>query len=216
MKRLIAFAVIILTAVCITACSVGGMDNTSKENGLNTSFQAAVTITLENLTAEGTIKRFGDGMWEAEFASPNTLSGVKLSFDGGNVNASYKGLNFSVPQSALPVKSMLLNLISAVDDLAKNEELTGTDKDGKLEISGSLEGGEYILTVDENGKISSFEMPNNKLNITFTDVVPIDGGQQPTDEGTIQPSIPTDENATAPITEAVTEITEATETTEAA
>ena len=118
MKRLITFAAALLMAACLAACSAAGGAKTNKPNGLDSSFQAAVGVILEDLNAEGTIKRFGNGMWEVEFTSPNSLSGVKLSFSEGNVTASYKGLNFSVPQSALPVKAMMLNLISAVDELA--------------------------------------------------------------------------------------------------
>jgi len=124
MKRLIAFAVTILTAAFMTACSVTGKNEGTKPNGLGSTFQAAVSVTIGDLDASGTIKRFGDGMWEIEFDSPNTLSGVKLAFGEDGVEASYKGLSFSVPQTALPVKAMMLNLISAVDSLAKNEELS--------------------------------------------------------------------------------------------
>lgn len=173
MKRLIAFALTILTAACLAACSVAGNGDTSKPNGLGSSFQAAVSIVLDDMNAEGTIKRMGSGNWEIEFNSPNTLSGVKLTFMDGNVTASYKGLNFSVPQTALPVKAMMLNLISAVDDLAANEELTGTEEDGMLKINGTLDGGEYTLTTDSSGNLAAFEMPNNKLTMTFSGLTPI-------------------------------------------
>ncbi|MBE6862034.1 MAG: hypothetical protein E7497_03920 [Ruminococcus sp.] len=184
MKRLIAFAVTILTAAFMTACSVTGKNEGTKPNGLGSTFQAAVSVTIGDLDASGTIKRFGDGMWEIEFDSPNTLSGVKLAFGEDGVEASYKGLSFSVPQTALPVKAMMLNLISAVDSLAKNEELSGTEKDGMLEIEGKLEGGEYVLTVDKDGKMVSFAMPNNDLMITFTEVTEITGTQTDTQSST--------------------------------
>ncbi len=189
MKRLIAFALTILTAACMAACSVAGKGDASKPNGLGSSFQAAVSVALDDLNAEGTVKRLGTGNWEIEFDSPNTLSGVKLAFMDGNVTASYKGLNFSVPQTALPVKAMMTNLIAAVDDLAANEELKGTEEDGMLKISGTLDGGEYTLTTDSNGNLVSFEMPNNKLTMTFSGLTPV----QP-QEGT---SAPTDTTATS-------------------
>ena len=173
MKRLITFAAALLMAACLAACSAAGGAKTNKPNGLDSSFQAAVGVILEDLNAEGTIKRFGNGMWEVEFTSPNSLSGVKLSFSEGNVTASNKGRNFSVPQSALPVKAMMLNLISAVDELAGKEQLSGEEKDGMLEISGTLDGGEYTLTVDGDGNISSFSMPGSKLTVTFSDILPI-------------------------------------------
>lgn len=172
MKRLFTLAAAVLTAVWLTACSAAVGGNSSKPNGLGSPFQAAVCITLGELNAEGTIIRHGSGDWKVSFDSPNTLSGVELAFCGGNVDASYKGLKFSVPQTALPVKAMLLNLIAAVDDLAANEHLTGTEEDGLLKISGTLDGGDYTLSVDKDGKLAAFEMPNNKLSMTFTGVSP--------------------------------------------
>ena len=64
----------------------------------------------------------------------------------------------------------MLNLIKAVDDNAGADELTGEENDGMLSVKGSLDGGEYILTVDGEGLLSSFEMPNNKLKMRFTEL----------------------------------------------
>ncbi|MBO7472564.1 MAG: hypothetical protein J6U00_00935 [Ruminococcus sp.] len=170
MKRIFAFAAAAAAAVCLTACAVTGGGSSSRRNGLGCAFSSAVSITIDRLEAGGEVKRFGDGVWEIEFSEPNTLSGVKLEFSEGNVIASYKGLSFSVPRSAIPVKAMMLNLMKAVDDNATAAELTGEENDGLLSIKGSLDGGDYVLTVDENGILSTFEMPNNKLKMRFTEL----------------------------------------------
>lgn len=170
MKKLLASVFICLGVFVFTACSSPMNASTKRQNNLNCSFTAKMTVSLDKLTAEGTITRIDDGKWEAEFESPNTLSGVKLCFEDNTVNASYKGLNFSVPKSALPVKAMLTNLISAVDAAAREEELHGTENEGLLNINGTLDGGDFILSVDNNGYIHTFEMPNNLLKIVFTEV----------------------------------------------
>lgn len=170
MKRLVSFAVMIITAVMFVACSSPIKSETSRKNGLNCAFESSVNITIDKLNAEGVIKRFGDGVWDVEFSTPSTLSGVKLAFDSGNVTASYKGLDFSVPQSALPVKAMMLNLISAVDTNARLDELKGSENDNVLEVSGSLDSGEYVICVGKDGKLISFEMENNKLKMIFSDM----------------------------------------------
>lgn len=171
MKRLIAFTLMIMTALCIVSCSpvMKNGNSLSRKNSLDNSFEATANITLERLDTVGIVKRFGNGMWSVEFESPNTLSGIKLEFSEGDVNASYKGLSFSVPQSVLPVKAMMLNLMKAVDDNAKTEELSGEETDGGFAVKGKLEGGDYVLTLNENGEISEFEMPNNKLKMIFSD-----------------------------------------------
>lgn len=170
MKRIFTFVLTIAAALCLAACAVPTGGESSRKNGLGNAFSAAVSITLDRLEAEGEIKRYGEGVWEIEFSEPNTLSGVKLEFSEGNVIASYKGLTFSVPQSAVPVKAMMLNLIKAVDDNAKLGELSGEDSDGMLKVSGSLDGGDYTLTVDKDGLLSGFDMPNNKLTMKFTEM----------------------------------------------
>ena len=167
MKRLITLTFTIIAVLCLTACSVPMKNDTSRKNGLNCAFQSEVSVVIEKLEANGTLRRFGNGVWDIEFSSPNSLSGVKLEFNESSVTASYKGLSFSVPQSALPVKAMMLNLIKAVDDNARLDELKGEEDGELLKISGELEGGEYILSVDKNGSPSCFEMPNNQLTITF-------------------------------------------------
>lgn len=183
MKKLFS-SVFILFAFCLASCSAPMQSTQSRQNNLDSPFSSEVTITLDKLTAEGVIKRYGDSEWEVEFSSPNTLSGVNLAFNQGNVNASYKGLSFSVPKSALPVKAMLVNLIDAVDTNARSEELKGSDNEGMLEISGSLEGGDYVLIVDGNGNISSFNMPNNLLEMNFSEVQSINGTPAPETETT--------------------------------
>ncbi len=223
MKKLVTFTLTILMALCLVSCSVPLKSTTSRKNGLDCAFQADVSITLDRLQAEGVVKRFGTGAWEVEFSSPNTLSGVKLEFSEGNTEASYKGLSFSVPQSAVPVRAMMLNLIKAVDSNAKSEELKGEEKDGSLEVSGKLDGGEYVIMVDKNGKLCGFEMENNKLKMTFSGFTVIDSSAaEETDAPSAEvttvsseeaTSVPdaeaaAAENVTEPSSETVTETTE--------
>ena len=87
MKRLFTSVFVFAAVFCLTACSspIGG--STSRGNTLACSFTSPVTLSLDKLTAEGTVTRLGDGEWTAEFDSPNTLSGVKLTFSEGSVTA---------------------------------------------------------------------------------------------------------------------------------
>ena len=182
MKRLFTSVFLLGAIFCLTSCSSPMGGSSVRENRLACAFTSPVTMNLDKLNAEGTITRLGDGEWTAEFDSPNSLSGVKLTFSGGSVTADYKGLTFSVPKSALPVKSMLNNLREAVDSNARESELHGKENDGRFEISGTLDGGDYTLALDSSGNIASFDMPNNLLHISFTDVQVRGGTAPPTEE----------------------------------
>ncbi len=185
MRKLFTSVFAVIMVMVLTACAVPAKDTAERRNGLNCAFSAEVSIELDKLNADGRVRRCGDGEWEIEFDTPNTLSGVMLTFSEGNVTASYKGLSFSVPRTALPVKAMMLNLIEAVDSSARLERLSGELKDGMMQVSGSLEGGDYILTVDSEGQLRGFEMPNNLLKMTFTEVTAIAEAEIPQAQTTL-------------------------------
>lgn len=182
MKKLFSSVFLVFMAFVLTACAVPARNTAERKNGLNCAFSADVSIELDKLNATGKIRRSGEGEWDIEFLSPDTLGGVVLAFSSGTVTASYKGLSFSVPRTALPVKAMMLNLIDAVDSSARMEQLSGEEKDGMLQLKGSLEGGDYTLTVDSEGRLSAFEMPNNLLKMTFSELTVITVNNAPEEQ----------------------------------
>ena len=169
MKRNYSAVLSLLLAggICCTGCAKAGGEATAAQK-LGGSFTTEMTMTMEDWTAAGTLSRLGDGAWSVSFAEPATLAGVVLDFSGGEVTASYKGLGFSVPQSAMPAKSVLSQMIQVVDELAQQEEITGKEKDGCVSVEGDLEGNPYTLTLTENGDLSGFTMENFDTTLTFT------------------------------------------------
>ena len=156
-------------AVLLSGCSspVGGETGVAQK--LSGSFTTEMTMNMEEQTVSGTLSRMGDGMWSVSFAEPATLAGVGLDFSGGEVTASYQGLAFSVPQTAMPAKSILSSLILVVDDLAKQEHISG-EKDGDyVSVEGELEGSPYLLRLSAGGELAGFEMDNMDTVLTFTD-----------------------------------------------
>ena len=170
---MIGFAFTMTACFLMTGCSgvgVGGGSTTSS-NQLNTAFTTGVTMELEEMTAEGTMQRVGAGEWTVSFSEPSQLAGVRLDFQKGEVTASYKGLAFSVPQTALPAKSILYQFILAADQLAEESTLQGTSKDGGMVLSGDLEAGSYELTMTAEGVPAIFSMKNQNAVLTFHDFV---------------------------------------------
>lgn len=154
-----AFLLALVCCGMVTGCTrPGSSGETSAAQKLSGSFTAEMTMTVDDLAAVGTLSRLGDGVWSASFDEPSTLAGVVLDFTDGEVTASYKGLGFSVPQTAMPAKSVLCQLITVVDTLAQQEQITGEDADGYVSVEGDLDGSPYTLRLTSSGELASFTL----------------------------------------------------------
>ncbi len=168
MKKVIVSLVIVIVAIATTACAGAKKKMLTPEPVALFSCNAA--IAYDDFSATALLERYGDGAWSAEFSEPTTLSGVRLDFLDGDVTASYKGLSFSVPKDAVPVKALIAGLIEVFDESLKSNSLKGVAENGKITVSGSLSQGDYSIVFDENtGNLLSFEMPGSGLKMVFSD-----------------------------------------------
>lgn len=165
-KCIIVFLSIIMM---LGLCACGNKTDAKVTPQINQMFTVSTQIMYNDNEYQAIVKRLGDANWDIEFSSPNTIAGVLLSYRDNNVEASYKGLSFSVPKSALPVKAIMTTLIDVVDSQAKNSEIAGEVKDGILNVEGETEIGKYVLKLDSEGKLAGFNMSGLNLEMTFTD-----------------------------------------------
>lgn len=192
MKKFSALFMSFVFVVTLSACEGGAGKTTMEQPSLNSSFSCNAEIACGETEATATITRLGKSAWDTEFQSPKTLAGVKLSLLDDEMTASYKGLSFSVPKSALPLKSVIVNFSEAIDAQAEKASLEGKAKDGIITVEGECTGGEYKLKLDEaTGGLTGFEMPAYELTIVFTDFTPLS-------------SVPSDTQQTTETTQAVT------------
>lgn len=135
------------------------------------SYEADVLLAYgEDQTAGLHLTRIGDSVWDAAFTEPASLAGVVLSFDGSAVSASYKGLAFTIPKSALPAKNMLGMVTEALDAADAAESLPCTQQeDGSWCYQGSCAGGNYTLTFGQSGEPLVFDLPSQPLKLTFSE-----------------------------------------------
>ncbi len=198
----------ILTAVCLcavmTAAAGCAMTQTAGnvDNRMNGAFSAEVTLHTEENDTRAVLTRYGTDAWSVSFTEPAALSGVQLDFIDNEVNASYKGLEFSVPQSAQAVKTMLSELMDIVDEMAAETELNGTQGDDGIVCEGEIDEGSYTLCFNKEGIPVEFSLPCYGLTLTFDSF---------TENGSAQTSDAAAETASAP-----TETTTASETTASA
>ena len=172
MKRLIFLRNALL--FCLPAMLLAGCEAASGTDGFTPRRDEAYEMDAameygEGQSAQLHLTRWGEDLWEAEFSEPATLSGVILTFDGDAVTASYKGLEFSVPKSALPAKNMLVLMTDALDQTAAAEQPVCSGKeDGTWCYAAECAGGSFTVTFAESGEPLSFELPAQPLKVTFS------------------------------------------------
>lgn len=157
-------------AICLQGCEMPQQDAAFQPVKAE-SYEADILLEYgENESASFHLTRMGDALWDAAFSEPASLSGVILTFDGDAVSASYKGLAFTVPKSALPAKNMLGIVTEALDAADAAEALPCTQQeDGSWRYQGECSGGSYTLTFAESGEPLTFEVPAQPLKLTFSD-----------------------------------------------
>ena len=163
---------LLLCSGCMPAAETGSIPN---------AMDGAFTVQAQILSGDDesacTLTRMGQGAWRVEFSEPRSLSGVQLDFLDEEVTASYKGLAFSVPQSAQAVRTELSELMAAVDALSLSPTLEGHRTEEGIELTGDADAGGYTLTCSEEGIPMAFSLPSYALEIRLEGFSPSGGGE---------------------------------------
>ncbi len=159
--------------LCMLMCSCNGNSGTTGEltPKLDESFSVRAEMTYgDENTAELLLTRYEEDHWDAAFESPASLAGVVLTIEDEAVGANYKGLAFTVPKSALPAKAMLLLITDVMEELIDEDTLpAATNEDNTWTVSGETEAGSYTVTFLADGTLAGFSMPNQPLEVIFSD-----------------------------------------------
>lgn len=167
MKKIFALFLCGLIMLSFCAC---GKEKTTAIPDLNKLFTSTASITYGEFEAAATVNRLGNGLWDVEFTSPTTLAGVKLSYNGEDITASYMGLSFSIPKDAAPIKSVLTMIFNSIDKSAEKVDMPCAEDEGITVFSGTGDQGDFSISVDKaSGNLVAFEMPDEKLKVEFTD-----------------------------------------------
>ena len=166
MKKI--FALFLCGLIMFSFCACGKARTTAIPD-LNKLFTTTASITYGKFEAEATVNRLGNGLWDVEFVKPTTLAGVKLSYNGEDITASYMGLSFSIPKDAAPIKGILSMIFNSIDKSAEKVDMPYAEKDGISVYSGTSDQGDYTISVEKSsGNLVGFELPDEKLKVEFT------------------------------------------------
>lgn len=165
MKKILSLFLCTILLVTATACKFGKPKETAAPD-LNRLFTCSAEILYADFEMSAELKRLGDGMWEVEFSAPKTLAGVKLTYSGDSISASYKGMSFTIPKDAAPVKAVFTMIFQTIDKTAVVPELPFTEEDGVIVFEGENDYGKFFISTDEEtGDFIGFNMPDYDLEV---------------------------------------------------
>lgn len=185
----------------LTGCE----DKKEKPPSTDKTYTCSATFNCGDFNISADIEREGAGLWTVELTAPDTLRGINLLFNQGEVTASYLGLSFTVPESALPAKNCVAAVLDALDSSAERSSELSVSEDGEDYIlAGDSPLGIYTIRMGADGEIKSFEL--SAMNIygefsNFCETAP------PTTAVTESGSEEVTTSAAATATTAATEVT---------
>ena len=167
MKKIVSGLLIVIMLFSFGGCT---SKKSAESLDLNKLFKVTATIESGKFKGQAVINRLGDNMWDVEFSSPNTLSGIKLSYSGEDITATYMGLSIKMSKTDAPIKGMLTMLFNAIDKSAALKDMPCVEDEKTKTFSGENENGKFNIILDKStGNLIGFEMPDNDLKVTFTD-----------------------------------------------
>ncbi|MCH5348023.1 MAG: hypothetical protein J1E40_01745 [Oscillospiraceae bacterium] len=134
---------LVISVLFCTGCKDGGI--LVKSPDLNVPFQSDVKVQAGELEFEGTVKRYGMGIWNMAVTAPETLEGLNISYNDEGVTAELDGLTMEIAMEDINSGAVFAQIFKAVDSAAAAGTLSCTDsEDGKI-FSGEFSGGTYKL-----------------------------------------------------------------------
>lgn len=162
--------VTLFTLTLATGCQKPTLNKTPE---LSQTFSCQADFQYGDWTAKATLKRLGGGVWEAQFQEPASLAGVLFAYDGAELNASFLGLSFTVPMSALPDSSMLSDIFTALDRCTTGAEMpceaVEEDGDQVYVYKGELSRGAYTVAMTKDNALHAFSLPSAGLTVAFSE-----------------------------------------------
>jgi hypothetical protein len=173
-EALICVVLVILAVCTLTGCeklknAVSGVPD------LDIPYSAEIEIDGEDLSITANIKRLGTGLWEMEITAPETLRGLKITYDEDKITSVYDGIITETPLDKVSSEAIFLQLFQAADNAANIESPDISQKDDDYFISGSVPASDYIIQIDgETKTIEGISLPDSGLEAVIKNFLPIE------------------------------------------
>ncbi len=159
MKRLV---LLFMPLILLVGCSQK-TDVKAVTRGIE--FNTRVCYYNECYEADAQFSQNGERIFN--ITSPESIAGLTLVFNGEDVTATYKGMEYKAENPQLFGAFSLVN--RAILDVEKKDGVVRVD-DNSYSVEGFTDGGEYELTVSTQGLPIELDVDKGDLEMNFLNV----------------------------------------------
>lgn len=150
-------------ATLLTGC---GTESTSaRPEKLSGDIDSSAEITLFGREYKAELRRGGEGIWECGFTEPESLSGLKMTYDSTGCRMEMEGLEYMCDSSTLPEYGLMPLLAGAVDTMIEGKDISCTECDGITVETGETAGQRFTAKV-KDGELIELEVERG-LTVRF-------------------------------------------------
>ena len=169
MRKIICLCISFLILFSFAGCS-----KKTEPVAMKGLYSINADVKLGDFEATVGLNRLGNGVWDINFTKPDNINGLGVSYQNENMKITYKGLAFSIPRDDIPIKSIVTNLTSILDNVSLGKNVDFRKDGDKVIAKGKTDSGSYKVTFDEKtGSLVSMELEDIDLTANFSGYKPM-------------------------------------------
>ena len=166
---------VVVSIMFFTGCNSLKNSVTAKTPQLNTPFTCGFSITAyDDMELEGTMKRYGTGIWEMDVTSPETMSGLHIKRTTEGMDVSLGELEICIEQDKINRGAFAELIFNAIDSCAALPEMTLEESENGFQYTGKVSECPFIMTFSPDTMLlTEIEFPSIDLHAKISDFYPV-------------------------------------------
>lgn len=165
----------VISLLLFTGCSSLKKSITAKTPQINIPFTCGFNMTAyDDMELEGTMKRYGTGIWEMDITSPETMAGLHIKRTAEGMDVSLGELEICIGQDKINRGAFAELIFNAIDSCASLQDITLEETESGLQYTGKISECPFIMTFSADTLLlTEIDFPSISLHAEITDFCPV-------------------------------------------